>query len=75
MATNVTFVFVAATVITIFAAGSILMGLISASTKPISSDISNAAASYSSTFLGATILFVFLAIIVMIFLGSKRSPF
>ena len=75
MGTNITFVFVAATVITIFAAGSVLMGLVSTGAKPISQEASDAAADFSSTFLKATVLFAFLAIIVAVLMGSKRMPF
>lgn len=72
---NIKFVFFAATVITIFAAGSVLMALISTGTKTVNPEISDTAADYSGTFLGATMLFVFLAIVTTILLGSKRAPF
>lgn len=75
MSTDVKFVFIAATVIAIFAAGSVLMGLISTGTKTISPEVSNAAADYSSTFLDTTLFLVFLAIVAAVLLGSRRPPF
>lgn len=72
---DIKFVFLAATVITIFACGSILMSLISTGTKTVSPEVSDTAADYSSKFLGTTVLFVFLAIAATMLLGSKRAPF
>lgn len=57
---NVKIVFICATILTIFAGGSVLMSLVSTGAKPINEDVSNLAASYSSTFLGAAILIAFL---------------
>jgi hypothetical protein len=72
---DVKFVFIAATVITIFAAGAILMGLISAGSRSISPEVSNAAASYATTFLGMTLFLVILSALVVVIVGSKRRPF
>lgn len=72
MDVKIKFVFVCATVLSIFAGGSVLMSLISTGTKAINADVSNQAASYSSTFLLATFLFGLLLVLVAV-LGSKRK--
>ncbi len=74
MAMDIKFVFIAATVITIFAAGSVLMGVISTGTKTVSPEVSDTAADYSRAFLGTTLLFVILAIAATMLLG-RRAPF
>ena len=73
MSINVKFVFVCATVLSIFAGGSVLMSLISTSTKAINTDVSNQAASYSLTFLGATFLFGFLILLIALVNSKRRS--
>ena len=72
MSTTVKFAFVCATVLTIFAGGSVLMSLISTSTKAVNTDVSNQAAGYSSTFLLATFLFALLLILAAL-AGIKRK--
>jgi hypothetical protein len=72
MSTTIKFVFVCATVLSIFAGGSVLMSLISTGTKAINTDVSNQAASYSSTFLLATFLFGLLLVLAAL-AGAKRK--
>lgn len=72
---SIKFVFLAATVITIFASGTVLMGLISTGTKTVSPEVSDTAADYSGLFLGTTMFLVILAVAAMMLLGSKRAPF
>jgi len=73
--TQIKFVFVATTVLSIFASASVLMGLISTGTRSISQEVSETAAHYSSTFLNVTLFLVFLAIVVVILAKSKQAPF
>lgn len=75
MRTNVTFVFIAATILTIFAAGSVLMGIISTGSAAINEEVSNTAQRYSTIFLGTTLFLAVLATLVTLLLGSKRTPF
>lgn len=75
MATNIKFVFIAATVIAIFATGSVLMSLISTGTKSVSPEVSEAAGDYSSLFWGTTLFLAILSAAVVILMGSKRAPY
>ena len=75
MTMSVKFVFLAATVITIFAAGSVLMGLISTGTRAVNQEVSDEAGRYSSVFLATTLSLVILSAAVVVLIGSKRAPF
>jgi hypothetical protein len=75
MHTKATFTFIATTVLAIFAGGSVLMGVISTGTAPISEDASRIAGHYANVFLGSTLFLGILAVVVMLALRSKRSPF
>lgn len=75
MAIDIKFLFLAATVITIFATGSVLMGLISAGTKSADQEVSDAAGGYSSVFWGTTLFLAILSAAVVILMGSRRAPY
>jgi len=70
---KISFVFIAGTLLTILAAGSVLMGFLSASTRSISNEASDVAADFSSTFLNAAILVVILIAIVFVLTGKKLA--
>ena len=67
--TNVSFVFICATVVTIFAGGAVLMSLISTGAQGISQSISNQAASFANNFM---IMVVVLVIIGILAAAMKR---
>ena len=68
---RISFIFIAGTLLTILATGSILMGFFSAASETVDNKASEAAASFSSTFLNATIFLVVLMAIVFILTGKK----
>lgn len=68
---KISFAFIAGTLLTIFAAGSVLMGLFSAVTKTVSNEASEVAANFSWTFLNTTILLVILIVAVLLLTGKK----
>ena len=70
---KVSFVFIAGTLLTILAAGSVLMAVLSATTSNVSAEASDAAAGFSSKFLNATIVVIILIAIVFVLTG-RRLP-
>lgn len=70
---RLSFIFIAGTLLTILAAGSVLMGFFSAATKNVSNEASDAAAGFSATFLNATIGLVILIAVVFVLTGKKLA--
>lgn len=75
MATNVKFVFLASTVIAIFATGAVLMSLISTGTKAVNVDVSETASHFSGIFLIATFLFAILSATLGVLVRGARNGF
>lgn len=69
------FVFLATTVISIFAGGSVLMSLISTGAKAVNEDVSKVAGDYSTTFLQATFLFALLVAIIGILAYKAENEY
>ena len=70
---KISFIFIAGTLLTILAAGSVLMGFFSVATRSISNESSEIAGGFSSSFLNATILVVILIAVVFMLTGRKLA--
>jgi hypothetical protein len=68
---KLTFVFIAGTLLTILAAGSVLMAFLSTATRSVSTEASEVAANFSSTFLKTTFAVIILIAIVFVLTGRK----
>lgn len=70
---KISFIFIAGTLLTILATGSVLMGFFSAATRSMSNEASEVAGGFSSSFLNATILLVILIAAVLVLTGKKMA--
>jgi len=68
---KVSFAFIAGTLLTILAAGSVFMAFISATVRSVNTDASDIAAHFSSAFLNTTIVVIILIAIVLVLTGKK----
>lgn len=70
---KVSFIFIAGTLLTILAAGSVLMSFFSAASRSVSNETSEIAGNFSSSFLKATIFLVILIAVVSILTGKNLA--
>ena len=64
------FVFIAATVVTILIAGSVLMSVLQTTMTPFNEQAANIAETWARTFLGSAFFVLTIAVVLMIFIGK-----